>query len=201
MTVCWTSARQTAMLEGSKTYVGKPCKRGHDGARYTTSTSCLGCMLERRAALRKLNSARKPKRNRSTEYKARETARRREKYQTDPEYRKQILERQRELNKSPERMAKRESWRLQHYYGVTKAKYDEMLLSQAGVCKICGSPRSTSHKLAVDHCHETGAVRGLLCLNCNQALGKFKEDPALLDSAASYLRSAQAAAQQSPKAA
>ena len=50
------------------------------------------------------------------------------------------------------------------------------------------SDPSAVASLHLDHCHETGAIRGILCLSCNQALGKFREDPALLEAAARYLR-------------
>jgi hypothetical protein len=56
--------------------------------------------------------------------------------------------------------------------------YDQMLLEQGGVCDICGKPESAKHSkgnkllsLSVDHCHETGKVRGLLCRNCNRLTG------------------------------
>lgn len=74
-------------------------------------------------------------------------------------------------------------------YGIKKAEYDEMLLSQAGVCAICHQP--TNHKkhkrLSVDHDHATGKVRGLLCHTCNVGLGAFKDDVARLTAAIAYL--------------
>lgn len=48
--------------------------------------------------------------------------------------------------------------------------YDSMLQCQNGVCSICGNPPGV-RRLAVDHCHETGKVRGLLCVSCNLQLG------------------------------
>lgn len=84
-------------------------------------------------------------------------------------------------------------------YGVTIEWYDEMMAHQAGVCAICGSPPSSNSRthphLAIDHDHQTGATRGLLCFNCNGGLGQFKDDPELLEKALRYLtyyRSAQA---------
>lgn len=75
-------------------------------------------------------------------------------------------------------------------YGVSAALYDQMYNEQKGCCKICEQHSSTfTHRLAVDHCHKTGAVRGLLCSNCNTAIGKLNDDISILQRAISYLRS------------
>lgn len=73
-------------------------------------------------------------------------------------------------------------------YGLSVDQYDELLFLQDGKCAICRHTCRTGNRLAVDHCHETGKVRGLLCLCCNTALGKFGDDPDKLEAAASYLR-------------
>jgi hypothetical protein len=65
--------------------------------------------------------------------------------------------------------------------------YEAMLTSQGGVCAICGRPPSEKRRLAVDHDHATGAVRGLLCVPCNQALGRFQDSPDVLAAAAMYV--------------
>lgn len=69
-------------------------------------------------------------------------------------------------------------------------EYDRRVLEQGGVCAICGrSPESQRYRcLAVDHDHKTGLLRELLCDPCNLGLGKFKDDPQLLDAAAAYLQ-------------
>ena len=78
-------------------------------------------------------------------------------------------------------------------YGLTPEDYQLMFNNQNGVCAICKKPESVLNKtgtvrnLAVDHCHITGKVRGLLCTNCNIALGKFQDDKNLLRDALSYL--------------
>lgn len=74
-------------------------------------------------------------------------------------------------------------------YGITEEDYDRMNQEQRGRCAICGNDgsRSRGGRLAVDHCHESGAVRGLLCGPCNKGLGHFRDDPHLLDRAKSYL--------------
>ena len=72
-------------------------------------------------------------------------------------------------------------------YGINRLEYDEMLLSQDGICLICGKSCPTYRSLSVDHDHETGRIRGLLCDLCNKGLGQFKDDPKLLIRAAQYL--------------
>lgn len=67
-------------------------------------------------------------------------------------------------------------------YGITIEEYHSMLEKQQNRCSCCGQPETTLHygkplPLAVDHCHVTGAIRGLLCKSCNQALGLLGEDP------------------------
>ena len=72
-------------------------------------------------------------------------------------------------------------------YGITPDDYQQMLESQDYSCLICGG-EEVDRTLAVDHCHDTGVVRGLLCGPCNRGLGLFKDNPLLLESAAEYLR-------------
>lgn len=82
--------------------------------------------------------------------------------------------------------AKREKL-LMERYGITVQQYESMFEDQGGVCAICGKSCTTGNRLAVDHSHADGRVRGLLCLNCNQGIGKFFDDPELLIKAAGYL--------------
>lgn len=84
------------------------------------------------------------------------------------------------------RMAKRNA-RLVREYGITLADYAVMLDFQHGRCAICGDFPAHDKVLHVDHCHLTGKVRGLLCPNCNHALGKLQDDPVKLRRAADYL--------------
>ena len=72
-------------------------------------------------------------------------------------------------------------------YGMTPDDYNTMLDKQNGGCAICGNRCLTFKALSVDHDHETGTVRGLLCNACNISLGKMKDSPALLRKAADYL--------------
>ena len=84
---------------------------------------------------------------------------------------------------------------LNKLYGITVEQYGIMLVAQGSVCAICRQPEpAIDHRtgdvrrLSVDHCHDTGAVRGLLCTLCNQGIGQFKNDPELLRSAIRYLQ-------------
>ena len=74
---------------------------------------------------------------------------------------------------------------LQKKYGLTLEEYDALAASQDGRCAICGWKQPSS--LNVDHDHETGRVRGLLCTPCNTGLGLFGDNVALLTKATNYL--------------
>jgi hypothetical protein len=68
--------------------------------------------------------------------------------------------------------------------------YEDMLIAQLGVCAICKQRESVKIKksLAVDHCHTTGKIRGLLCSRCNIGLGYFRDNEKYLQSAIDYLK-------------
>jgi hypothetical protein len=72
------------------------------------------------------------------------------------------------------------------YYGINIHDYNEMLYKQQNCCGICGC-FAGEERLCVDHDHETGEVRGLLCQLCNKALGLFKDDKGSLERAIAYL--------------
>lgn len=73
-------------------------------------------------------------------------------------------------------------------YGISREQQIEMLAKQRMCCAICGVSLE-SGKYHVDHCHETGKVRGALCSMCNRGLGMFRENTSSLASAISYLNS------------
>lgn len=95
-------------------------------------------------------------------------------------------------NSSKERWHARspiDRWASRSYkYGVTKEFLVDLHKKQNGRCAICGEIPKTERGLHVDHCHETGAVRGLLCHGCNTGLGAFKDSSELFIKAISYLR-------------
>lgn len=73
-------------------------------------------------------------------------------------------------------------------YGISVAEWDAMYLAQNGLCAICGQPPPVdSRGLVVDHDHDTGLVRALLCQKCNIGVGHFDDDPNLMRRAAGYI--------------
>lgn len=129
----------------------------HKGGREGLSAQCRMCHNE----LRQKHRAANPERHRAVE---------RARYAKDPE--------------------RRQRQRFKSLYGLTPQQYEEMLEAQGGTCALCGKPprgKANGGKLHVDHCHETGRVRSLLCHSCNLGLGKFFDDPDLLRRAALYL--------------
>lgn len=87
----------------------------------------------------------------------------------------------RERNK--EILKEKNRWNHLRRYGITKEEYDRMYEMQDGDCLICGEREGT----CVDHNHETGEVRGLLCSQCNTAIGQLKDNPDIMRAAADYV--------------
>lgn len=73
------------------------------------------------------------------------------------------------------------------HYHITLHDYDLLVKRQGGKCLICRTAATKSRLLVVDHNHQTGIVRGLLCSECNTAIGLLADNPALLRRAAEYL--------------
>jgi len=80
--------------------------------------------------------------------------------------------------------------KLKRRFGITLDQFNEMYKKQEGKCLICGVNESIlGHRLAVDHCHTTGKIRGLLCKSCNMGIGNLKENIDNLQNAIKYLES------------
>lgn len=75
---------------------------------------------------------------------------------------------------------------LKSKYGLSPDDYDLILAAQGGRCSICRKP-PREQRLHVDHDHETGEIRGLLCSCCNTAIGQLQDDPDIAQAAADYL--------------
>ena len=82
-------------------------------------------------------------------------------------------------------------------YGITLEQYEELFKKQGGVCALCKKPETVrrnkktdgGERLAVDHCHDTGLVRGLLCFKCNTAIGALGDTQEAALKAMKYLSS------------
>ena len=86
-------------------------------------------------------------------------------------------------------------YKLKSRYGISLEQYNIMLATQDKKCAICGKAEDTVHntsgklvKLSVDHNHKTGAVRALLCQDCNIAIGYFGEDAERMMNGAKYIQ-------------
>ena len=94
---------------------------------------------------------------------------------------------------TPTQMKARER-HLQKRYRLSNEDYEALLFSQNGGCAICKTDSCYTHpksgkpvSLSVDHCHDTGTIRGILCKDCNIGLANFKDEPTLLLRAIDYL--------------
>ena len=133
----------------------------------------------------------------------------REKYAGDAAFRQRVRERGREWSRAnPEKRAaakrrqyaarkqsdpegermKRRRYEARYKYGLEWGDFDALWRSQDGRCAICKSP--FTGRVAVDHCHTTGKIRGLLCTRCNVGIGNMRDDPDMLQRAIDYLRAA-----------
>lgn len=88
----------------------------------------------------------------------------------------------------------RKNSRLKKRYGMSNDAYQTLLLKQNSCCAVCSihisehqTKKGADKNFAVDHCHQTGNIRGLLCYKCNLGLGYFNDNPRLLEQATVYL--------------
>jgi 5-methylcytosine-specific restriction endonuclease McrA len=107
--------------------------------------------------------------------------------QENPEKFRGWSKRYRENNPDSERAR-----HLKREYNLTIEEYNAMSVQQGGVCAICKQPETqerngVKYRLAVDHCHKTDKVRGLLCFKCNSAMGSFEKREVPLSNVEKYL--------------
>lgn len=140
------------------TYNGEPCRRCGKTLRYARNEACVRCQKVYNKAEYRLFTA--------------------EKSEISSQWHEQNRDRHNEAMRIGQ---------LRRKFGLTPQGYDALLAKQRGGCAICQLPCPTGRKLAVDHHHQSGRVRGLLCQNCNTGLGKFGDDPDRLKVAAAYL--------------
>ena len=101
---------------------------------------------------------------------------------------KNLDNRKKYYNKPENKKAMKDSY-LKRTYGISLKDYNQKLIEQKHCCYICGIDElSVKNGLAVDHNHETGDIRGLLCVKCNTGLGQFNDKVELLLKAVEYLK-------------
>jgi hypothetical protein len=121
-----------------------------------------------------------------------EKKRRRKKYKAEyyQKNKEKITKQKNErLKNNPPSKDKLREYQFRYSYGIDMTDYYRMLKDQNSRCAICKTEHGDKGKnrLYVDHCHKTGTVRGLLCFNCNVALGHFNDDIELMKIAIKYM--------------
>ena len=147
-------------------FSGEPCKNGHISDRRSGSGECVSC---NRAAAAK--------------------------YVTSGKERIHRHARAKKLKEQGEFTTTFRKKNIPIRYKISYDQFEKMVSDQNNLCAICGKPETIFDKrtgsiraLAIDHCHKTNRVRGLLCQACNTALGKFNDDIALLEKAVLYVK-------------
>lgn len=178
------NAAEARILGVNHYFTNKLCKNRHLSIRRLSDNKCLECnkeMARKRRANLKTNTIIKAQRKAlriddgESAY-SKDLALKRERYKTDTSFRVQIRKNQ-----------------IQRDYGITYETFLSMIKIQNSCCAICKI--KGKHEIAlkqstlcIDHNHDTGQVRGLLCAACNHALGKSYDNPQILREAAKYLR-------------
>ncbi|MHB1310519.1 MAG: endonuclease VII domain-containing protein [Gemmatimonadaceae bacterium] len=173
--------RADAKASGLKRFfTGQPCTHGHIAEKNVSSYGCVACALIRTEEFCRQN----PDKRREIERKFRK------------KNAAKIAAQKKEwkaANRDKHRASNRK-WRLSKVF-ASVSMYDRLFAEQGGRCAICLSSKSFSgggdaRAFAVDHCHTSLRVRGLLCGNCNRMLGLVADSPETLRRAASYLEKA-----------
>ncbi|MFE1849840.1 endonuclease VII domain-containing protein [Streptomyces sp. NPDC059489] len=98
-----------------------------------------------------------------------------------------ISQKRKAARRTPEGQRKGRDRDLRRHYGIRLADLEHMIRAQEGRCAICSDAFQSDKHTHVDHCHATGAIRGILCSACNLMIGHAKDDPKRLLAAAQYL--------------
>lgn len=151
----------------------KECNRARGRARW------------RDPAERQVLLARSRKRQQDPVFREQHNSSRREAYHSDPAVKaRAIAHAKRWTAQNQDQVIE---GRLRRAYGLTRAAYEGMLEAQKYLCAVCEKPLPPGKGRAVDHCHATQQVRGVLCAKCNLGIGMFGDDPGVLKRAADYL--------------
>lgn len=107
----------------------------------------------------------------------------------DEEYRQKLIKKHRNYKKTENYIVSTRVKSLLSKYGLSIQQYNELFFSQNGCCAICKTDQKNLQKrLFVDHCHDSGKVRGLLCSKCNHAIGLLNDNSSIIKNAMEYVR-------------
>ena len=178
-------------------FTGKPCSKGHICPRYASSSNCVDCIAERMGRHSIKITGSRLKRSHENEMAAMKAmANGFLVYKSDRSCPKGHDERFISSNNCVEcsrqqmlKRSKKAKWsRIRKIYGLEEHECVKMMADQNGKCAIC-LVVLTDKNSHIDHCHDSGKVRGFLCGRCNQGIGLFDESEELLLSAINYIRS------------
>lgn len=158
------ASRKTAIANGEKFYESEtPCPKCGSKEKYTVNSSCRPCSVEK--GKKKLADPSLMSQYRTPEKK--------KKWKAKNQDRVKDIKRKHQLKK----------------FGMTPDDYNKMLHEQEGKCKICGKGiKENQQSLAVDHCHKTNKIRGLLCGPCNRGIGLLQDNPKIIENALRYVQ-------------
>lgn len=176
-------------------FTGRRCLRGHLAPRYTSSSNCVDCIVEKRKlAGRSMRAGQKFRNQQQDELAILALANGQKVYSGKPCPKGHVVRRATTGNCiecesiNNQKRKDRVKWkRIYDLYGLTKNCVEEMLAKQQNQCAICLISFDDAN-MHIDHCHESGKVRALLCNKCNQAIGLFEESHERLGMAMLYLK-------------
>jgi len=158
----------------------------HPNTKDGVFSQCIECskQINKQWEINELKKIKQHKKQYHLDHVEKEKQYRKQLYLNNPEKYKQVTKQQYQNNPK-----KAKEYQLKLKYNLTSEQYDEMFKKQNGCCAICNKHQSKlKHNLSVDHSHDSGKVRGLLCHNCNLAIGLLNDDSKLTNKATQYLK-------------
>ncbi len=171
------------MADHIRKFCGRCGKEQYFAKRKNNTSYCMQCNREHTKKWAKLNPGVRNRWARANPEKARAAdKRKREKHKGKI----------REMQKKHYQLTKEQirDYNLRRAYKISAVEYDLMLTAQNSLCLICGKTNRNGRRLSVDHNHETGEIRGLICNGCNRMLGYANDSISVLGKAIEYLKKA-----------
>lgn len=179
-------SRKEALAIGAKYYfLNKVCPHGHNDRRTADNGTCVPCIRIRTAPHEKTEKRKEQKRKYGKRYRASGKGKASAKKYAQSEKGKA---KKRAYNATTKGKECNRNSELKKNFGITISEFKELICLQHNKCAICNTEFEEGKNAHMDHCHESGKNRGILCFTCNAALGMFKDNPKTLQSAIRYLR-------------